>query len=74
MACQPQELDAAVRTAFATPGPVLVRVATDYNTRKIRWIEAVRDRFAKELSAAQTARFLARIATRESDFKREAND
>jgi acetolactate synthase-1/2/3 large subunit len=73
-ALQPSELDSAVKTAFATNGPVLVRIATDYNTRKIRWIEAVRERFAKELSAAQKTRFLARIAVRETDFKREAND
>ena len=54
--------------------PVLVRIATDYNTRKIRWIEAVRARFTKELTAAQKTRFLMRIASREGDFKPEAND
>ena len=46
------------------PGPVLVRVVTDYGKRKIRWIEAVRHRYTKELTAAQKARFLARIGSR----------
>ena len=58
------ELDAKVRGAVCHPGPVLVRVATDYDKRKIRWIEAVRARYTKELTAAQKARFLARIGSR----------
>jgi acetolactate synthase-1/2/3 large subunit len=53
-----------VRAALGYPGPVLVRVVTDYGERKIRWIEAVRDRYTEELSAAQKARFLARIGSR----------
>lgn len=67
-------LDAGLQTALATPGPVLVRVATDYGKRKVRWVEAVRDRFVDELSAPQKARFLARIAAREVDLKSEVND
>ena len=58
------QLDGVVHDVFATPGPVLIRVATDYGDRKIRWIEAVSDRFVDELSAGQKARFLARIAAR----------
>jgi acetolactate synthase-1/2/3 large subunit len=57
-------LDASVAEALRYPGPVLVRVLTDYGNRKVRWIEAVRDRFVDELSAAQKARFLARIGAR----------
>ena len=57
-------LDAAVQCVIGMPGPVLVRVATDYGKRKIRWIDAVRKRYAKELSAAQKARFVSRIAGR----------
>ena len=57
-------VDAAVQVALAMAGPVLVRVATDYGKRKIRWIDAVRKRYAKDLSAAQKARFAARIAGR----------
>lgn len=58
------ELDVKVRGAICHDGPVLVRVATDYGKRKIRWIEAVRARYTKELTAAQKARFLARIGSR----------
>jgi acetolactate synthase-1/2/3 large subunit len=60
----PSELDAKVRGAVIYDGPVLVRVATDYGKRKIRWIEAVRARYTKELTPAQKARFLARIGSR----------
>jgi acetolactate synthase I/II/III large subunit len=58
------QLHATLTTALATPGPVLVRIATDYGDRKIRWIEAVRKRYTKELTPAQKARFLARISGR----------
>ena len=61
-------LDDHVRAAMCHPGPVLIRVITDYRERKIRWIEAVRAKFTKELSAAQKARFLARIASRSVTF------
>lgn len=58
------ELDVNIRAAVCHDGPVLVRVATDYGNRKIRWIEAVRKRYTKELTAAQKARFLGRIGSR----------
>jgi len=58
------ELDAKVRGAVCHDGPVLVRVATDYGKRSIRWVEAVRKKYTQELSAAQKARFLARIGSR----------
>ena len=51
-----------------------MRVQTDYGNRKIRWIEAVRDRYVKDLTPAQKARFLARIGARALDFKPEVND
>lgn len=66
------QLDAVVCEAFQVPGPVLVRVATDYGDRKIRWIESVRGRYIDELSAAQKARFAARIGVRV--VKPQAND
>jgi len=69
---QPAELSAVVCAAIEQPRPVLVRIATDYGDRKIRWIEAVRDRFIDELSAAQKARFLARIGAR--SLKPQVND
>src|SRR5687767_13095930 len=68
------QLDACVRGALCHPGPVLVRVQTDYGNRKIRWLEAVRDRYVKELTPAQKVRFLARIGARALDFKPEVND
>jgi len=58
------ELEAKLRGAVCHDGPVLIRVATDYGKRKIRWIEAVRDRYLKELTAGQKARFLARVGSR----------
>jgi acetolactate synthase-1/2/3 large subunit len=58
------QLDERIGQALQHPGPVLVRVATDYHDRKIRWIEAVRRRYARELTPAQKARFLARIGAR----------
>ena len=58
------DLDAKVRGAVCHNGPVFVRVVTDYDKRKIRWIEAVRKRYTKELTMTQKARFLARIGSR----------
>ena len=58
------ELEAKLRGAMCHDGPVLIRVSTDYGGRKIRWIESVRHRYPKELTAGQKARFLARIGSR----------
>lgn len=66
-------LEEYIRTAIAHPGPILVRVITDYRERKIRWIEAVRHKFVKELSAAQKTRFIARAGSRSVTLHR-AND
>lgn len=60
----PAELDQGVRCALAHPGPVLVRVATDYGERPVRWVEAVRKRFIEELSLGQKVRFGGRIVGR----------
>lgn len=73
-ALKPDQLDGVVQSAMLHAGPVLVRIATDYGTREIRWIEAVRKRYTKELTAAQKARFLARIAVREVEFRSEKSD
>jgi acetolactate synthase-1/2/3 large subunit len=69
-----QDLDAGVHTALCHPGPVLVRVATDYRNLEVRWIECVRKKFTRELSLHQKMRFLARIGSRALDFKPELND
>jgi acetolactate synthase-1/2/3 large subunit len=73
-ACSLDQLDGVVRAAMGHPGPVLVRVQTDYGKRKIRWIEAVRDRFVGELTPAQKARFLARLGGRALNGRPETND
>jgi acetolactate synthase-1/2/3 large subunit len=58
------QLDAGIRNALCYPGPVLVRVATDYQKRPIRWLKAVKKKYADGLTFDQKARFLARVGTR----------
>jgi acetolactate synthase-1/2/3 large subunit len=43
---------------------VLTRVVIDYDKRPVRWIDAVRGRFTKELSTQQKVRFASRIGIR----------
>ena len=57
-----------VWAALDCPGPVLVRVVTDYGKRPCRWISAAKGRFTKELSTEQKARFLARLGSRALDL------
>jgi acetolactate synthase-1/2/3 large subunit len=61
------DLEATIRGALANPGPLLVRVITDYGTRPCRWINAAKARFTKELTTEQKVRFLARIGSRALD-------
>jgi acetolactate synthase-1/2/3 large subunit len=68
-----EELEATIRGALAHPGPLLVRVVTDYGTRPSRWIDATKARFTKELTTEQKVRFLARIGSRALDHH-PAND
>lgn len=68
------ELEAKLRAAVCENRPVLVRVATDYGERKVRWVEAVRDRYTNDLSAVQKARFLARLGARTFNLRPEQND
>ncbi len=70
----PADLDAKVRGAIEYSGPVLVRISTDYGTRKIRWIEAVRKRYTGELTTMQKARFIARLGGRALNMHPEVND
>jgi len=58
------QLDCAIAGALLHDGPVLVRIQADYGDRKIRWIEAVRKKFTRELNVQQKARFLARATSR----------
>ena len=58
------ELEPRLRGVLEQPGPVLVRVVTDYGHRQVRWIKAAKDRFTSELTRDQKIRFLARIGSR----------
>ncbi len=68
------QLDVQIQSALSCPQPVLVRVATDYGDRPIRWIDAVRKKYTKELTPAQKARFIARAGSRSVSLKSPAND
>jgi acetolactate synthase-1/2/3 large subunit len=63
------DLEATLRGALAHPGPMLIRVLTDYGTRPCRWIDAAKSRFTKELTTEQKVRFLARIGSRALDHR-----
>jgi acetolactate synthase-1/2/3 large subunit len=65
------EVEAGVRGALETPGPVLVRVVTDYRDRPIRWMDAVKGRYKKELSVEQKMRFAGRLGVRALELGRE---
>jgi acetolactate synthase-1/2/3 large subunit len=67
------EVDSKLRGIWEHPGPVLVRLVTDYRGREIRWINAVRARFIQELTPDQKVRFAARIGSRALN-PRPAND
>jgi acetolactate synthase-1/2/3 large subunit len=67
------ELSPGIRGALDHPGPVLVRVATDYGRRPIRWLRAARQRFMAELSRDERVRFVARAGLRALD-RRPLND
>jgi acetolactate synthase-1/2/3 large subunit len=61
------DLLAGVRGALEHPGPVLVRVVTDYGKRPLRWLDAARGRFTHELTTEQRVKFLARLGARALD-------
>ncbi|HWG46473.1 MAG TPA: thiamine pyrophosphate-binding protein [Gemmataceae bacterium] len=60
----PDNLCGGIQAALEHPGPVLTRVVTEYGQRPVRWLDATRKRYTKELSGAQKARFLARLSSR----------
>lgn len=68
-----EELEAGIRGALCMPGPVLVRVITDYGKRPVRFIDAARERFTQELSTQQKVRFLSRIGSRAVQFHKESD-
>ncbi len=62
------DLEAGIRGALCLEGPVLTRVTVDWGKRKVRWVEAVKDRFTEGLTNGQKARFLGRMGARALDF------
>jgi acetolactate synthase-1/2/3 large subunit len=67
------DVEGVINGALEHAGPVLVRVQTDYGKRPIRWIDAAKTSYRKELTPAQTARFATRIGVRSTKL-RPAND
>ncbi|HEX3148136.1 MAG TPA: thiamine pyrophosphate-binding protein [Gemmataceae bacterium] len=67
------QLDAGIQQVLEAKVPVLTRVIVDYRDRKVRWIDAVARRYTREMTPAQTTRFLARIGSRAVQFQK-AND
>jgi acetolactate synthase-1/2/3 large subunit len=60
----PGDLEAKIRGILAIAGPVLVTVPVEMGKRPIRWIDAVKGRYTRELSAGQKTRFLTRLGVR----------
>jgi acetolactate synthase-1/2/3 large subunit len=67
------DLEALIRGALESPGPVLTRVVTDYRKRPVRWIDAVKSRYTKELTTEQKVRFAARMGVRALELKKESD-
>jgi acetolactate synthase-1/2/3 large subunit len=59
-----KEIEAVLTAVFECPGPVLTHVRVDAGDRPMRWLRAAGRRFARQLSARQKLRFLARMGTR----------
>lgn len=58
------DLEPCIRGALDMQGPVLTRVVTDYRKRPIRWLEAVKARYKKDLTTEQKVRFASRLGVR----------
>ncbi len=63
-----RDLESGIRSALEHPGPVLVRVVTDYGQRPLRFLAAARSRYTKEMTTEQKVRFLARLGSRALDI------
>jgi acetolactate synthase-1/2/3 large subunit len=59
------QLEEGIQAALADPGPVLVRVMSDYGKRPIRWVKATRHQFTQQLTTEQKVRFIARLGARQ---------
>ncbi len=62
------KLEGSLRAALQYNGPILTRVVTDYGQRPMRWLEAAKERYTKELTQAQKVRFAARLGSRSLDL------
>jgi len=56
------------------PGPLLIRVAADYCHRPVRWINAARAHYTKELTRHQKIHFLTRIGSRSIHHHKQQDD
>lgn len=59
-----ENLEDGIHSALCQPGPMLVRVISDYGKRPVRWLAATRARYTKELTTDQKMRFMARLGVR----------
>jgi acetolactate synthase-1/2/3 large subunit len=65
------QVEDGIQAALAQPGPVLVRVVTDYGDRPIRWVDATRHRYTTELTTEQKIRFMARLGARSVQIQKD---
>jgi acetolactate synthase-1/2/3 large subunit len=63
-----EDLDGVLQGALDYPGPVLTRIFADYRNRPVRFIDAARRRYTREMPMEQKARFAARIGSRILDL------
>ncbi len=67
------DLEPGIRGALAIDGPVLTRVVTDYRDRPIRWLDAVKHRYKKELSQEQKIHIAARLGVRALEMHHDSD-
>jgi acetolactate synthase-1/2/3 large subunit len=53
-----------LQRALACPGPVLTHVTVSYDGRELRWLDALRAQYLKQLPTSQKVRLAARIGVR----------
>lgn len=58
------QLEPRILGSLTCDGPVLTRVLVDYRDRPVRWIDAARAKYFRELTNEQKIRFAARVGTR----------
>jgi acetolactate synthase-1/2/3 large subunit len=58
------DVPAGIARALAFPGPVLTRVIISYEGREIRWLNALKQSYIKNLDTGQKVRMASRVAVR----------